>query len=575
MICGFLPGGRATISRPASSGSSDSVSCSSASPPPKRWVNSRWKWALTVSKAASSRSRPSRLRLPIPWRRRWMAATRSSRSVTSASRRAAISFASASARRLTAAEPLALLPVALEPGLDVDEVGERRVRLELGDRSRPPPAGSRAPRRSAATNSASRSPRGDDALLGAAALLARLGESCSSAARAARSASASAASPIGERVARGRRAPPRPWRSRRGARGASPRSAPAPRRAGSARPRPRRGARSASRSAPRHCRRARASFWRSTAIAGQPAGAKLGLARRGSRPRRAPRQARRGRRPTRSRGAASSSAKLSGCGRRGERRRGGVARRGRLRRALRRGGHSPRRGRSAARRGAPTSRSAAASASRAASKRPLRLPPTLARRRARPPRRRGRRRRGFERRGASRRTRRARSSASAVELGEAVAVGEPLRGRAWAIRRWRRSRPSARGRPRGVTSRWPGRRHGCSRAPVLAVATMPDLGEAAGEHRRRLDMGRQRLDAVGQRRIVGERIDAAPMRRRGGVDRRVEIVAEGGAERRLEAGVDLDLIEERRPRLRRGRRRGWRPAPRPRPRSGRAHARPR
>ena len=122
-----------------------------------------------------------------------MAATRSSRSATSASRRAAVSLASSSARRLTAAEPLALLPVALEPGLDVDEVGERRAGLQLGDLLRflgragqhlvdalhrlgEPLAG------------------GDDALLLADAL-SRASESASSAARAARSAWACACSP--------------------------------------------------------------------------------------------------------------------------------------------------------------------------------------------------------------------------------------------------------------------------------------------------------------------------------------------------------------------------------------------
>ena len=74
---------------------------------------------------------------------------------------------------------------------------------------------------------------------------------------------------------------------------------------------------------------------------------------------------------------------------------------------------------------------------------------------------------------------------------------------------------------------------------------MPDLGEAAGEHRRRLDPGRQRLGAGGEGGIVGERIDAMPVGRGGGVDRGVELVAAGGAERRLVARDDLDLIEER------------------------------
>ena len=63
MTCSRLPGGLAMISSPASSGSSASVSFRCARPPPNRRVNSFWKLPLTSSKAASSRSRPSRLRL--------------------------------------------------------------------------------------------------------------------------------------------------------------------------------------------------------------------------------------------------------------------------------------------------------------------------------------------------------------------------------------------------------------------------------------------------------------------------------------------------------------------------------
>ena len=46
--CGFLPGGRQRISRPLSSGSSLSMSCSSASPPWNRILNSRSKCARTT-----------------------------------------------------------------------------------------------------------------------------------------------------------------------------------------------------------------------------------------------------------------------------------------------------------------------------------------------------------------------------------------------------------------------------------------------------------------------------------------------------------------------------------------------
>src|SRR5438094_9854693 len=49
-VAGFLPGGLATISRPASSGSSCSTSCSSAVPPPNSSVNKCLKCLLTSSK---------------------------------------------------------------------------------------------------------------------------------------------------------------------------------------------------------------------------------------------------------------------------------------------------------------------------------------------------------------------------------------------------------------------------------------------------------------------------------------------------------------------------------------------
>ena len=61
-----VPGGFATISRPASSGSSASISCNSAVPPPNSSVNRCWKCLLTSSKEASSRSRASRLRFWMP-----------------------------------------------------------------------------------------------------------------------------------------------------------------------------------------------------------------------------------------------------------------------------------------------------------------------------------------------------------------------------------------------------------------------------------------------------------------------------------------------------------------------------
>src|SRR5437763_1840027 len=56
-VAGFLPGGLAMISSPASSGSSCSMSCSSAVPPPNNSANSFLKLSLTIWKDANRRAR--------------------------------------------------------------------------------------------------------------------------------------------------------------------------------------------------------------------------------------------------------------------------------------------------------------------------------------------------------------------------------------------------------------------------------------------------------------------------------------------------------------------------------------
>ena len=76
-----------------------------------------------------------------------------------------------------------------------------------------------------------------------------------------------------------------------------------------------------------------------------------------------------------------------------------------------------------------------------------------------------------------------------------------------------------------------------------------DLREAARQFGRRLDMGGERLDAVGQRRIVAGRAGIGPAHRRGRIDRRVEIVAERGAERLFIALGDGDAVDDRRPQV--------------------------
>ena len=99
--CSRLPGGLARISRPASSGSSASVSCNSAVPPPNNLLNSVLKCWFTSVKLFSRRSRPSRFNCEIAARNLAMAASKSSRSVSIVVMRLATSSISASARRLT------------------------------------------------------------------------------------------------------------------------------------------------------------------------------------------------------------------------------------------------------------------------------------------------------------------------------------------------------------------------------------------------------------------------------------------------------------------------------------------
>ncbi len=89
------------ISSPASSGSSLSTSSRCAWPPSNKVVNRLRKWPSTCSNAASRRTRPSRLRLPIEPRRRLIASCSSSRSAAPDARLASSSASSCSATRLT------------------------------------------------------------------------------------------------------------------------------------------------------------------------------------------------------------------------------------------------------------------------------------------------------------------------------------------------------------------------------------------------------------------------------------------------------------------------------------------
>ncbi|CEG08927.1 hypothetical protein BN961_02347 [Afipia felis] len=76
-----------------------------------------------------------------------------------------------------------------------------------------------------------------------------------------------------------------------------------------------------------------------------------------------------------------------------------------------------------------------------------------------------------------------------------------------------------------------------------------DLRETPRQFRRRVDVGRERLDAVRQRRIVRHHAEVRPAQRRGGIGWRVEIVAERCTERLLVALGDADAVDDRWPQV--------------------------
>ena len=74
-----------------------------------------------------------------------------------------------------------------------------------------------------------------------------------------------------------------------------------------------------------------------------------------------------------------------------------------------------------------------------------------------------------------------------------------------------------------------------------------DLRQTSRQFGRRLDMGGEGFDAIGQGWIVEARTGIGPAQRRGRIDGRVEIVAEHGAERLFIAFGDGDAVDDRRP----------------------------
>ena len=87
-----------------------------------------------------------------------------------------------------------------------------------------------------------------------------------------------------------------------------------------------------------------------------------------------------------------------------------------------------------------------------------------------------------------------------------------------------------------------GRLQGLARSRVIDDAGM---GQTAGERLRRGDEGRKRACAIGQRRVVIQRRQIAPVNRRGGIQRRVQIIAKGGGQRGLHAGGHLQGVHQR------------------------------
>ncbi len=110
-------------------------------------------------------------------------------------------------------------------------------------------------------------------------------------------------------------------------------------------------------------------------------------------------------------------------------------------------------------------------------------------------------------------------------------------------------KPSQRHRsPSRETSRWPGL-SSVRKARRVGAVDDADLREPAREFGRRLDVLASGFDALRQSRIGGLDRGAGPAHRRGGIDRRFEIVAERGAERGLVALRDGEVVDHRRPQV--------------------------
>ena len=96
-----------------------------------------------------------------------------------------------------------------------------------------------------------------------------------------------------------------------------------------------------------------------------------------------------------------------------------------------------------------------------------------------------------------------------------------------------------------LTRRWPVLSWPCSRAAVGGVDDA-DLRQAPRQLTRPAHDARETAHAFRQRRVRAVCVDIGPMRRRAGVERRVEVFAKCRAKCRLIAAVDRYLLQHRR-----------------------------
>ena len=131
-----------------------------------------------------------------------------------------------------------------------------------------------------------------------------------------------------------------------------------------------------------------------------------------------------------------------------------------------------------------------------------------------------------------------------LQLGEPVAARQPLGGSARRIGRGDIAVPAPQvALAADQTLSRPKHR---LQAGAVGALDQAGEGETAGQHGRRPHMGGECGDALGQGAVFCRGVDLAPAGRGIVVRRGVEVVAEGGTERRFEAAIDRHRIDHRR-----------------------------